>query len=135
MSIVACELRIYGPPLKLLLNDFASNEFFVVTFFECESRPAKSLSISVSFQKWRVIFRCPGNVKKCPVIEGILLICTCSYREKFCHCPPPNRARLRKLRKFLLPPPPSEPGPLMDITENCGYYPLPQRTWSASVDT
>ena len=52
---------------------------FVKCFFSamnCVSRPVKSPGISVSLQKWREISRSPGNVKKSPAIEVILLICT-----------------------------------------------------------
>ena len=38
----------------------------------------------MSLQKWRVICRSPGNVKKYPGIEGI-----CSYRKQILPLPPP----------------------------------------------
>ena len=37
-------------------------------------RPAKSPGISGSLQKWGVISRSPGIVKKTPGIEGILFL-------------------------------------------------------------
>ena len=69
----------------------------------CVSRPVKSPGICVSLQKWRVISRSPGNVKKCPGIEIILLICTCNYREKkFCHYPPPLYSVHRRRGGFFV---------------------------------
>ena len=48
-----------GPwPPKLLVNVFWSNELIVVTLLRY-------------VHKWRVIYRWPGNVKKCLRIEGI----------------------------------------------------------------
>ena len=52
-------------------------------------RPAKSPGISGSLQKWRVISRSPGIVKKTPGIEGIWVINDLSARNPdFCRiCP------------------------------------------------
>ena len=74
---------VVGSRDNIAWDGFFVQRIDVVTFFECISRPAKSPGISVSVHKWRATSRCPGNVKKCPGIEVILLISTCSYRKNF----------------------------------------------------
>ena len=141
-------------PPKLLVNVFFVQLISVVTFFECLSRPAKSPGISASVQKWRVICRSPGNVRKISRNFGNLIDLYLQVPGKnSCHYPPPhppNRVRLRKLRKFLLLPPalpanlvrlwksrnisattpsPTESGRLLEITENLPGGPPKQKSW------
>ena len=49
------------------------------------TQPAKSPGISGSLQKWRVISRSPGMLKKSPGIAGILLLNNfCGRNANFC---------------------------------------------------
>ena len=92
----------------------------------CVSRPVKSPGIPVSLQKWQVISRSPGNIKKSPGIEVILLQTTgrkkCLPLENFCNYPPPQRTRpaYGDHGKFLLLPPlpPTESGRFPEIPQN-----------------
>ena len=69
---------------------------YVVTFFECVSRPAKP---SLRLHKWRAISRGPGNVKK-KVSRN-----WGNLPEKCLPLPPPPANAVRWWRSRLLPPP------------------------------
>ena len=56
--------------LDLLMVLFIGLEFRYYNYY-ADSRPAKSPGISGSLQKWRVISRSPGIVKKSPGMEVI----------------------------------------------------------------
>ena len=78
---------------NLLVNVFFLQRIEVVTFFECVSRAAKSPGISVSLQKRWVISRSPGNVQKCPGIEGIDIDLYLQLPEKCSATTPPPTER------------------------------------------
>ena len=105
-------------------------------------RPAKSPGISGSLQKWGVISRSPGIVKKTPGIEGIrffkkiaqeMRICVV-FKQNVCLYPRISLNVVSKLdfatgdhgkNPATTPPLPTEPRRLLEITGKFCYYPPP----------